>query len=112
MAKDKLFLLTPGFTNPNRDDGPFVCPFSNQVEGLLASFPDLAAKLDVERVAFARPRAAVVTILGEENQALPLLILADNPPDDAKHHGDIAFIQDTPRILALLAERHGFPKLH
>jgi len=112
MAKDKLFLLTPGFDNPNRDDGPFVCPFSNQIEGLLASFPDLAERLDVQRVAFVRPRADVIAVVGEENQALPLLVLGDNPPDDARHHGNIAFIQDTPRILSLLAERHGFPKIH
>jgi len=112
MAKDKLFLIKPGFTDPKRDDGPFVCPFCNQVEGLLASFPELARNIDVERVDFPRPRTVVIAAVGEANQGLPLLVLGDNPPEDALRYGDTSFIQDTKRILALLAERHGFPRLH
>jgi hypothetical protein len=112
MAKDKLFLIAPGFTDPKRDDGPFVCPFCNQVEGLLASFPDLAKQIEVERVGFVRPRDKVVAALGEENQGLPVLILGDNPPADASSANGRHFIADTKRILQLLAERHGFPRLH
>ncbi|MDB5614413.1 MAG: hypothetical protein JWQ22_2066 [Devosia sp.] len=112
MAKDKLYLIKPGFTDSNRDDGPFVCPFCNQIEGLLASYPDLAANLEVERVEFPRPRAAVIAAVGEANQGLPLLVFGDAPPDDAARHGEVLYVQETNRILALLAERHGFPKLH
>ena len=112
MARDKLYLITPGFTDPNRDDGPFVCPFCNQIEGLLASFPALAARLDVERVEFARPRAAVIAAVGEANQGLPLLVFGDDPPDHAAHYGDTAYVQDTNTILTLLADRHGFPRPH
>ncbi len=112
MAKDKLYLIKPGFTDPNRDDGPFVCPFCNQIEGLLASFPDLAARLDVEQVEFPRPRAAVIAAVGEANQALPLLVFGDNPPDAASQHGETRYVQDTNQILNLLASRHGFPKPH
>ena len=112
MAKDKLYLIKPGFTDPKRDDGPFVCPFCNQIEGLLASFPDLAAKLEVERVEFLRPRAAVIAAVGEANQALPLLVFGDAPPHNTKHHDGTAYVQDTNAILTLLAERHGFPKPH
>ena len=112
MAKDKLYLIKPGFTDPKRDDGPFACPFCNQIEGLLASFPDLAAGIDVERVDFPRPRAAVIAVVGEDNQGLPLLVFGDGPPADANRHGDTAYVQDTNRILTLLAERHGFPKPH
>jgi hypothetical protein len=112
VAKDKLFLIKPGFTNPNRPGGVFVCPACNQVEGLLAASPELAANIDVERVAFPRPRPDVVALLGEDNQSLPALIFADNPPADAREHNGVRFISDTTRILALLAERHGFPQLH
>ena len=112
MAKDKLYLIKPGFTDPNRDDGPFVCPFCNQIEGLLASFPDLAAHIEVERIDFPRPRAAVIAAVGEANQGLPLLVFGDAPPADANHYGETAYVQDTNRILILLAERHGFPKPH
>ena len=112
MAKDRLFLIQPGFTDPKRDDGPFVCPHCNQVEGLLASFPDLAAGIEVTRLPFPRPRQPVIDLIGEENQGLPVLILGDDPPADAKTANGQSFVSDTSRILALLAERHGFPKLH
>lgn len=112
MANDKLYLIKPGFIDPNRDDGPFVCPFCNQIEGLLASFPDLTAQLEVEHVDFPRPRAAVIAAIGEANQALPLLVFGDNPPESASRHGEVAYVQDTNQILTLLATRHGFPRPH
>ena len=37
MAKDRIFLIAPGFTDPKRDDGPFICPYCNQIEGILAA---------------------------------------------------------------------------
>ncbi|MDR6903583.1 DUF3088 domain-containing protein [Rhizobium miluonense] len=112
MARDKLFLISPGFADPKHTGVSFVCPFCNAIEGLLASFPDLAAAIDVERVAFLRPREKVIKVAGEENQSLPLLILADNPPADAGEWNGTRFINSTDRILELLAERHGFPRLH
>jgi hypothetical protein len=112
LAKDKLFLIKPGFTDPKRDDGPFVCPFCNQIEGLLASFPALAEKLDVERVEFARPRQAVIAVVGEANQGLPLLVFGDDAPEGSARRDDVAYVQDTNTILTVLAERHGFPLPH
>lgn len=112
MARDKLFLISPGFADPKHPGVSFVCPYCNAIEGLLASFPDLAAAIDVERVAFQRPRQKVIEVAGEENQSLPLLILAENPPDDAANWNGTRFVNSTDRILELLAERHGFPRLH
>ena len=112
MARDKLFLISPGFADPKHPGVSFVCPYCNAIEGLLASFPDLASAIDVERVAFLRPRQKVIDVAGEENQSLPLLILAENPPDDAGDWNGTRFINSTDRILELLAERHGFPRLH
>lgn len=112
MAKDQIFLIAPGFTDPKRDDGPFICPFCNQVEGFLASFPHLAGSLQVTRLPFPRPRQPVIDLIGEDNQGLPVLVLGDNPPPDAKSGNGNYFIDDTRRILDLLAERHGFPKVH
>ncbi len=112
-VRDKLFLLEPGFEDPARPGERFVCPHSNQIEGVLASFPELAGELDVERIPFARPRRPVIAVLGEANQSLPALVLGDGPvPDDAERHGEVAFVKPTHRILDLLAERHGFPRLH
>ncbi|MGV6874379.1 DUF3088 domain-containing protein [Pseudochelatococcus sp. B33] len=112
MVKDKLFLIKPGFTDPNRPGAVFVCPYCNKIEGLLAAFPALAAGIDVARVDFPRPRAEVIALLGEDNQSLPAFVFGDNPPADAREHNGIRFISNTIRIVALLAERHGFPQLH
>lgn len=112
MAKDTLFLIAPGFEDPKHPGVRFVCPHCNQIEGLLAAFPDLAAGIDVHRVGFQRPREAVIAVVGEENQSLPLLIFAGDAPADATVKGETHFIQDTKRILQILAERHGFPQLH
>ncbi|MBP0583025.1 DUF3088 domain-containing protein [Labrys sp. LIt4] len=112
-SRDKLFLLEAGFEDPNHPGQHFVCPHSNQIEGLLVSSPELAGRLDIERVPFARPRRAVIAELGEANQSLPALVLGQGPiPEDAERFGDVAFVKPTRRILELLAERHGFPRLH
>lgn len=112
MSRDKLFLIAPGFADPKHPGVNFVCPYCNAIEGLLASFPQLAEKIDVERVPFPRPRQKVIEAVGEENQSLPVLILADDPPADAGDWHGTRFVGNTARILELLAERHGFPQLH
>ncbi|NUA31704.1 DUF3088 domain-containing protein [Cupriavidus basilensis] len=114
MSRDRLFLLQPGFTDPKHPGEHFVCPDCLPIEGLLASAPALAARLDISREPFARPREAVAALLGEAHQGLPVLILGDAAPApaDAQQHGELRFVTDTRRILALLAERHGFAKVH
>jgi hypothetical protein len=112
MARDKLFLISPGFADPKHPGVSFVCPYCNAIEGLLAAFPNLASEIDVDRVAFPRPRQKVIDAVGEENQSLPLLVLAENPPADAGNRNGTRFVNSTDRILELLTERHGFPRLH
>lgn len=114
MSRDLLLLLEPGFTDPAHPGERFVCPHGVAIEGLLASDPGRAAQLDVKRVPFPRPRQDVVAALDEAHQGLPVLVLGDEHPvpEDALTLGEKRFVTDTKRILALLAERHGFPKLH
>lgn len=112
MARDTLFLISPGFEDSRHPGATFVCPYCNSIEGLLASFPDLASAIDIERVAFTRPRQKVVDAIGEENQSLPVLVLAGEVPADAKERNGTRFVNSTDRILELLAERHGLPHLH
>ncbi|MDQ0561216.1 hypothetical protein QO004_003009 [Rhizobium mesoamericanum] len=112
MSRDTLFLIAPGFLDPKQPGRTFVCPHCNAIEGLLSSFPELARRLDVHRVPFPRPRARVIEAVGEENQSLPVLVLASNPPPDAADWKGKRFVAKTGRILDLLAERHGFPRLH
>jgi Protein of unknown function (DUF3088) len=112
MARDHLILLEAGFTDPTHPGETFICPDGNQVEGFLAVYPERAKNIDVDRVGFSKPRAIVTDLLGPDNQSLPVLILGGDAPADAAHANGHAFVTDTRRILALLHERHGFPKLH
>jgi hypothetical protein len=114
MTRDLLLLLEPGFTDPARPGERFICPDGAPIEGLLAAEPERVARLDVKRLPFARPRSAVIDVLDEAHQGLPVLVLGDEHPVpegvqtlDGRH-----FVTATNRILALLAERHGFPKVH
>lgn len=114
MSRDLLLLLEPGFTDPKYPGERFICPHGAPIEGLLASDPSKAAGLDIQRLPFARPREVAIEALDAEHQGLPVLILGDEhpAPADARTLGKKRFVTDTQRILALLAERHGFPKIH
>jgi Protein of unknown function (DUF3088) len=72
--KDQLYLLRPGFHNAGI--GPLYCNDSAPVEGMLSFFPVLRTLIEVQFVDFPRPRHALVEVLGEEHQSLPVLILA------------------------------------
>lgn len=117
MSRDLLLLLEAGFIDPDYPGQRFICPDGAPIEGLLAGDPEHAGRLDVQRLPFARPRQQVVAALDADHQSLPVLILGDEqaPPADGTHVqqlGDKRFVTDTRRILDLLAERHGFFKVH
>jgi hypothetical protein len=99
MTRDKLFLLKPGFADPAYPGETFYCWHCALMEGVLASFPALAARIEVEHVAFPRPRGPVVAMAGEANQSLPLLVLADDAPDELAtgRHGWVRFVADKDR---------------
>ncbi|MEQ1858451.1 MAG: DUF3088 family protein [Chthoniobacteraceae bacterium] len=71
--KDTLFLLTPGFLDG--DGAPYYCPYCTIFEGLLSLYPNLTSQIDVKRVAFAKPRADLLALLGAEHQSCPALVL-------------------------------------
>ena len=77
MKRDTLIILTPGFTDPAFPNTRFYCWHCALMEGMIASFPELAEKIDVLRIAWSRPRNEVVELIGAENQSLPVLIFAD-----------------------------------
>ncbi|GAB4066224.1 DUF3088 domain-containing protein [Ancylobacter sonchi] len=114
MSRDTLLLLKPGFADPAYPGQLFYCWHCALIEGVLASFLELAEGLDVERIAWPRPRQAVIDLVGEANQSLPLLVLAAGA--SSRHqtgtHAGRGFIADKDAILAALAERHGFPDPH
>ncbi|MCK1714023.1 MULTISPECIES: DUF3088 domain-containing protein [unclassified Bradyrhizobium] len=110
MTRDRLFLLRPGFEDPTFPNRRFYCWHCALIDGVLASFPALAATLDVHRIPW--PRQAVIALLGEVNQSLPLLVLADGTTSPRQTGSHRAFIADKDAILAALSERHGFPDPH
>jgi hypothetical protein len=100
VSRDRLFLLPTEAPDPALPGRRFHCQDCMTVEGLLAAFPERAADIDVVRVPWARPRAAVVAAIGEANQNLPALVWEGG------------FANTMPALLAALAERHGFPERH
>lgn len=101
MNRDTLFLLDADWADPAYGGARhFYCKECMILEGLLATFPERAAKLEVVRVAWPRPRAAVIEAVGEANQNLPALVW------------DGGFANEIESLLAALAERHGFPERH
>jgi hypothetical protein len=114
MTRDQLFLLKPGFEDPAYPGQRFYCWHCALLEGVLASFPELNARIDVHRIAWPRPRREVVALIGEVNQSLPVLVLARDAPDDfaAVRSGPERFITDKDAILSALSTRHGIPVAH
>jgi hypothetical protein len=114
MRRDRLYLLKPDFEDPAYPGKRFYCWHCALLEGILASFPGLADRFDVERVAWPRPREAVVEHVGEDHQSLPLLLLADDAPDrlaTGAYRG-LRFVAGKDPILRVLSERHGIPEPH
>lgn len=109
--KDQLYLMKPGFVNAGL--GPFYCGDSVSVEGLLGFFPELRTKVDVHYMDFPRPRQALIDLLGEENQSVPVLILgADAGEGDIKPQraGAQRFYNDEKEIRTYLSETYGLPR--
>jgi hypothetical protein len=114
MTRDRLFLLKPNFEDPAYPGQRFYCWHCDLLEGVLASFPSLQSKIDVKRIAWPKPRQAVVEIVGEDNQSLPLLVLAADAPDElatGRFRGQ-KFVDDKDAILAVLSRRHRIPYPH
>ncbi|KLE34831.1 hypothetical protein AAW00_07820 [Aurantiacibacter luteus] len=100
MQKDTLFLLHD-YADPAHGGETFYCEACMTVEGVLATYPDLAARLKIVRVPWPRPREALVAAVGEANQNCPTLVLAEG-----------GFVNDLPGLLEALHARHGVPRPH
>lgn len=110
--KDVLYLMKPGFVNAGL--GPFYCGDSVSVEGLLGFYPALREKVDVVYIDFPRPRQAIVDVIGEDQQSVPVLILADDSiePDAVRTRSAAGrrFIADEKQIREYLSITHDLPR--
>lgn len=112
--RDCLYLLDPQFEDPDLPGRSFYCRDCVTIDGLLARFPDKASELEVIRIPYPRPRDAVIAVVGEAHQNLPLLVLAPNADASLSDgcHGDARFVSDFKGLLHALHIRHGFPEAH
>lgn len=112
--KAQLFLLPAEFDDPAYPGQRFFCRHGALVEGVLQGFPDVRDALDIERIAFPRPRHRVIELVGEAHQSLPLLVLPAGETSAAAtgSANGRSFASGAEAILATLAERHGIPVIH
>jgi hypothetical protein len=108
LERDTLFVIKAPFEDPALD-GTWFCTSCATMEGVLLSNPHWGARIDVKRVAFLRPRQDVIELIGEANQSLPVLVLADGspPPADAKQGNGRYFLDEPKPITRYLADRYG-----
>ncbi|WP_164012135.1 DUF3088 domain-containing protein [Pyxidicoccus trucidator] len=115
MPSDILFLLAPGFEDPAYPGTRFYCEHCAQFEGVLGYFPQVARGLEVRRIAWQRPRAEVVALVGEQHQSLPLVVLGDGSDDHGcatgSHEGR-RFIRGKDDIARWLSARFGIAAPH
>lgn len=108
LARDTLFILRAPFEDPALE-GTWFCTSCATMEGVLLANPHWANRIDVRRSAYPRPRHEVIALLGEENQSLPVLVLADGstPPEGAKQFEGRFFLDEPKPISRYLAATYG-----
>jgi hypothetical protein len=112
--RDTLYVFRPGFS----DQGEiWFCPYSAQVIGMLTYYPRLRETLDVVELDFAKPRYPVATMLGAENQSLPVLVLGADSPGAAAdvkvaEADGVRYVSRTIEILRYLAVTRDLPRPH
>ena len=115
MKQDVLFLLKHDF-----EDGPgapYYCPECAEVNGVLHYYPELRHHVEVRYVDYKRPRAEVVSLLGEANQSCPVLVMRDEAPDavpgaQPSSNGHRRFIAGAQAIGAYLSVSYGTGRPH
>ena len=111
MDRDKLIILETDFEDPAYPDKRFYCWHCILMEGVLAAFHALANAIDVERIPWPRPRQKVIQHIGEMNQSVPVLLLADNAPDRLQTgiYQGRRFVEGKDAILNVFNLRYGIP---
>lgn len=115
MGRDLLFLLKEDFADGA--GAPYYCPDCAQITGVLSYFPKLRHHLDVRYVDFARPRKEIVSLLSEQHQGCPVLILDQPPGMDALAYitGQVngkSFISGAKAIASYWSYKYGTSRPH
>ena len=113
LARDVLFIIGAPFEDVQYPGKTWFCRDCATMEGALAGNPGWTQQIEVRRLPYPRPRQSVIELLGEENQSLPVLVLADasEPPENARWAvlGTVerAFLTEPKAILRYLGDRYG-----
>jgi hypothetical protein len=112
---DTLFLLAHDF--PDGPGAPYYCPECAEINGVLHYYPQLRHVLDIRYVAYPRPRAAIVALVGDANQGCPVLVLGDDAPASVEGvpigvAGERRFVSGAKAIGGYLAAVHGVGRPH
>lgn len=108
LQRDTLFILRAPFEDPALE-GTWFCTSCATMEGVLLANPHWARAIDVKRCPYPRPRQDVIALIGEDNQSLPVLVLADSskPPEGAKQFQGRHFLDEPKPITRYLAAIYG-----
>ena len=108
LARDTLFIIKAPFEDAALD-GKWFCASCATLEGALLANPHWATHIEVKRMPFPRPRHEMIVLIGEENQSMPVLVLADNskPPADAKQFEGHSYLDEPKPITRYLAATYG-----
>ncbi len=108
LERDTLFILRAPFEDPALE-GTWFCTACAAMEGMLLANPHWARAIDVKRMPFPRPRPEMIALVGEENQSMPALVLADGakPPEGAKEYAGRYFLDEPKPIARYLAATYG-----
>jgi hypothetical protein len=113
--RDRLYLLSPDFLHDG--EGPYFCPETALVEGMLAFYPSLREKVDVRYIGFAQPRTEIAQELGADIHRCPILVLDEAPAETpagvtiASAHGR-HYVWDETEICRYLAAVYGVGAPH
>jgi Protein of unknown function (DUF3088) len=84
------------------------CPDCALIEGVLTYHPALRQALDIRYVDFARPRQAIVDLVGEVEQGCPMLLVAPHlTPVGSDIINGYGIIVQTKAILDHFTSHHG-----
>jgi hypothetical protein len=107
-ARDTLFIIGAPFEDPELS-GTWFCTSCATMEGMLLANPHWTTQIDVKRSAYPRPRTEIISMIGEDHQSMPVLVLAagSTPPADAKEAQGAFFLDEPKPIARYLAATYG-----
>ena len=106
-----IILSKSEFLDPARPHTRSYCWHCALFEGVFDSFPALETGLNFIRMKWPKPMQKVIQLVGEEDQSLPVLLLADDVPEQsvARSINGRQFVAGKDDIFQALYSGYGIP---